>query len=96
MKKNFLKSLSLGVASLSLIASCSMMESKCESGKCEEKNKCSSKTDEANKCSATKKEEMNKCSSTHTCSAKKDEVKEANKCSSTKATTVAPTTKVKK
>ena len=81
MKKNFLKSLSIGVASLSLIASCAMIKGKCESGKCE-KNKCSSKSDEANKCSAAKTEETNKCSSTHTCSAKKDEAKETHKCAS--------------
>lgn len=79
MKKNFLKSLSLGIASLSLIASCTMIKGNCK-GKCAEKNKCSSKADEANKCSAVKTEEVNKCSSTHTCSAAKEEVKETHKC----------------
>ena len=41
MKKQFIKSLALGVASLTLIASCSMIKGKCE-GKCAS-NKCSSK-----------------------------------------------------
>ncbi len=75
MKKNFLKSLSLGVASLSLIASCSMIKGDCK-GKCHEKNKCSSKSDEANKCSAAKEEvkETHKCA-TNSCAAKAKKAK---------------------
>lgn len=74
MKKNFLKSLSVGIASLTLIASCSMFEGK-DGHKCAS-NKCSS-----NKCSSAKADEKNKCSSNKCSSAKK----ESNKCSSKKS-----------
>jgi uncharacterized low-complexity protein len=67
MKKNFLKSLSLGLATLSLAASCSMISGK-DGHKCAG-NKCSSKKTEKNSCSSngcaskTDKKESNKCAS---------------------------------
>ena len=90
MKKNFLKSLSLGVASLSLIASCSMIKGSCKEN-CE-KNKCASeKADEANKCATSKKEEINNCASNNNCAAAKEEVKKE-----VKKSTVSKTKKAKK
>ena len=73
MNKKFLQSVVIGIAGLTLAASCSS-HSKTESNTCGAKNGCAAKKDEANKCSS-KKDEANKCSS------KKDEV---NKCSSKK------------
>ena len=71
MKKNFLKSLSVGVASLTLIASCSMLSGKdshkCASNKCSS-HKCSSKADGKHKCSS--KKESHSCSS-NKCASKK-------------------------
>ena len=60
MKKEFLKSVTVAVAGLTLAASCSMLKGK-EAHKCASNNKCSAqKADEAHKCAA-KKAEKAKC-----------------------------------
>jgi len=61
MNKKFLQSVVVGIAGLTLAASCSS-QSKTESNICGAKNGCAAKKDEANKCSS-KKDEANKCSS---------------------------------
>ena len=58
MNKNFLKSVALGVMSLSLAASCSMLGGKKEANNCGAKNGCAAKKDEAHKCSAAKTKEV--------------------------------------
>jgi hypothetical protein len=52
MNKNFLKSVAVGVMSLSLVASCSLLKK--ESNTCGAKNGCAAKKDEAHKCSGKK------------------------------------------
>jgi len=54
MNKNFLKSVAVGIMGLSLVASCSSMNSKKDSNTCGAKNGCAAKKDEAHKCSAKK------------------------------------------
>lgn len=70
MNKKFIRSVATAVAALGVIASCHMGHHK-DHNKCgANKNKCSSKKDEANKCSAAKKE-ANKCGSKAGCAAAK-------------------------
>ncbi|MDX2083040.1 MAG: hypothetical protein SFV53_03525 [Rickettsiales bacterium] len=72
MNKKFLQSVAAGIATLSLVASCSHFGGKSEANFCGAKNGCAAKKDEAHKCSGKKDE-------AHKCSAMKDE---ANKCAS--------------
>jgi hypothetical protein len=55
MNKKFLQSVIVGIAGLTLAASCSS-HSKTESNTCGAKNGCAAKKDEANKCSSKKTE----------------------------------------
>ena len=55
MNKKFLQSVVIGIAGLTLAASCSS-HSKTESNTCGAKNGCAAKKDEANKCSSKKNE----------------------------------------
>ncbi len=61
MNKKFLQSVAAGIATLSLVASCSHLGLKKESNTCGAKNGCAAaaKKDEAHKCSAKHKESHN-------------------------------------
>ena len=96
MNKKFLKSVVVGIAGLTLAASCSI-HSKTESNTCGAKNGCAAKKDEANKCSS-KKDEANKCSSKKTEVAKEEaktvkKVKKAKKAKVVKSAETANQTK---
>ena len=86
MNKKFLQSVVIGIAGLTLAASCSS-HSKTESNTCGAKNGCAAKKDEANKCSS-KKDEANKCSSkkTETTKEKTKPAKKAKKAKVIKST----------
>ncbi len=80
MNKKFLQSVAAGIATLSLVASCSHLGLKKESNTCGAKNGCAAATkkDEAHKCSSKNKE-------AHKCAAvKKEEAKEVKKAETTK------------
>lgn len=64
MNKKFLQSVAAGIATLSLVASCSHLGLKKESNTCGAKNGCAAKKDEAHKCGGKhNKKDANKCAS---------------------------------
>jgi hypothetical protein len=82
MNKKFLQSIVVGIAALTLAASCSSL-SKTESNTCSTKNGCAVKKDEANKYSS-KKDEVTK-----------EETKEVKKAKKAKKAKVAKSTETK-
>lgn len=69
MNKKFLQSVAAGIATLSLVASCSHLGLNKESNTCGAKNGCAAKKDEAHKCAG--KHHHNK--EAHKCAAAKEE-----------------------
>jgi hypothetical protein len=93
MNKKFLQSVAAGIATLSLVASCSHLGLKKESNTCGAKNGCAAKKDEAHKCSA-KHKEAHKCSAVKKEEAAKEattakKAKKAKKAEAAKAETKA-------
>lgn len=76
MNKKFLQSVAAGIATLSLVASCSHFGSHKESNTCGAKNGCAAaKKEDAHKCASKGKEEAKKESHKHSKKSKKSKAK---------------------
>jgi hypothetical protein len=85
MNKKFLQSVVIGIAGLTLAASCSS-HSKTESNTCGAKNGCAAKKDEANKCSSKKDEVNNSSKKNEVTKEETKTVKKAKKAKVVKST----------